>query len=75
LPPKDHSKTLARYISSENLAEFDFGRFPHHTLQINMPVILNVPTNKNPVDLIQASMEACAYLSIEEEIFESGTCG
>jgi hypothetical protein len=43
---------------SENLPQFNFGEFPHHPLEMNTPKILNGPTSRNPVDLIQVSVEA-----------------
>jgi hypothetical protein len=64
---------------SENLPQFDFGEFPHHPLQINIPTILNGPTRRNPVYLNQVSVEARQlvhlYLSTDQETFKSGTCG
>jgi hypothetical protein len=63
----------------KNLPQFDFGEFPHHPLETNTPTILNGPTSRNPVDLNQVSVEARQlvqlYLSTDEDIFDSGTCG
>jgi hypothetical protein len=78
LPPEDDPKFLACCILSENLPQFNFGELPHPPLEMNMPVILNGPTSRNPVDLNQVSMEARQlghlYLLIAREIFNLGTC-
>jgi hypothetical protein len=79
LSPEDDPKFLACCLLSENVPQFDFGEFPHHPLEINTPTILNGPTRINPVDLNQVSVEArqlvLLYLSIDQEAFDSGTCG
>jgi hypothetical protein len=78
LPPKDDPKFLACCVLSENLPQFDFRELPRHPLETNIPTILNSPTNINPVDLNQVSMEARQlvhpYLSNDQETFNSGTC-
>jgi hypothetical protein len=79
LPPEDDPKFLACCVLSENLPQFDFVEFPNHPLEIYTPTILNGPTRRNPVDLIQESVEARQlvhlYLSTDQETFDSGTCG
>jgi hypothetical protein len=58
LSPEDGRKFLACCLLSENLPQFDFWEFPHLPLETNTPTILNGPTNRNPVDLNQVSLEA-----------------
>jgi hypothetical protein len=59
--------------------QFDFGEFSHHPLEIYTPTILNGRTSRNPVDLIQVSVEVRQlvhlYLFTDQETFESCTCG
>jgi hypothetical protein len=43
LPPEDDPKFLACCVLYENLSQFDFGGFPHHPLEMNIPTILNGP--------------------------------
>jgi hypothetical protein len=79
LPSEDDHKFLACCVLSEILPQFDFGEFPHHTLETNTPTTLNGPTSRNPLDLNQVSVEAKElvhlYLSTDQETFDSGTCG
>jgi hypothetical protein len=79
LPLENDPKFLACCLLSENLPQFDFGEFPHHSLEINTPTILDGATRKNPVDLNQVSVEARQlvhlYLTTDQETFDSGTCG
>jgi hypothetical protein len=62
----------------ENLPQLDFGEFLHHPLEMNTPMILNGPTNRNPVDLNELTAEARQlahlYLSTGQETLDSGTC-
>jgi hypothetical protein len=77
-PPEDDPKFLECCVLSENLPQFDIGEFPYHPLEINTPTILNSPTRINSVYLNQVSVEARQvhlYLSIDQETFDSGTCG
>jgi hypothetical protein len=55
---EDDPKFLACCVLSENLPQFDFGEFPHHSLEINIPTILNGSTRRNPVYLNEGSVEA-----------------
>jgi hypothetical protein len=75
----EYGRELDVSLPPENLPQFDFGEFPHHPLEMNTPTILNGPTNRNPVDLIQVSVEARQlvhlYLSTSQETFDSDTCG
>jgi hypothetical protein len=78
LQREDDPKFLAWRILSENLPQLDFGEFPRHPLQMNTPTILSGPTNRNPMDLSQVSVEAVQlvqiYLSTVQETFNPGTC-
>jgi hypothetical protein len=78
LPPEDDPKFLACYVLSENLPQFDFGEFPYHPPETNIPTILNRPTSRIPVDLNQVSVEGRQlvhlYLSTDQETFDSGIC-
>jgi hypothetical protein len=56
----------------KNLLQFDFGEFPHHPLETITPKILNGPISINPVEARQL---VHLYLSINQETFDSGTCG
>jgi hypothetical protein len=59
LPPEDNPKFLACCVLSKTLPQFNFGKFPHHPLEMNTSTtMLNGPTSRNPVDLNQVSMEA-----------------
>jgi hypothetical protein len=72
LPPEDDPKVLACCVLPENLPQFDFGEFPHHPLETITPKILNVDINHIGVEARQLLH---LYLSIEQETFDSGSCG
>jgi hypothetical protein len=71
LSPEGDRNCLACCVLSQNLPQFDFGEFPHHPLETNTPMILNSPTNLNPVHLSQVSVEASQlvhlYLPTDQE--------
>jgi hypothetical protein len=58
LTPEDYSKIVACCVVSESQTQFDVGQVTHLPLEMTTPAILNNPATRNPVDLIQVSVEA-----------------
>jgi hypothetical protein len=79
LLPEDDPKIMACCVLFDILTQFYFGEFPHPSLVMNTPTIVNDHTSRNPMDLHQVSMEAKQLpdncLSSYQETSDSGTCG
>jgi hypothetical protein len=64
LPSEDDPKFLACCVLPENLSQFDFGKFPHHTVEMNTSPILNGRKSRNLVDLNQVKVEARQFVHL-----------
>jgi hypothetical protein len=70
---------LACCVLSEDLPQSDFKEFRHHSLKMNIQMILDGPTSRKPMGLNQVSTEARQlphlYLSTNRETLNSSIYG